>query len=130
MTYNNGFPVGYQNPYYSMNNYSNNNASPPIIWVQNGLDGAKNYMMGPNQTLPLWDSENQIIYLKSTDQQGRPSIKILDYTIREEPETTISNENLVTKTDLENFKSEIENIIKNSMSGPYYRKDRKETKNE
>ena len=85
MAYN--FPVGYQ-PYYSPQfnqvpqpqAQQNNNS---IIWVQ-GEAGAKSYMVAPNTTVQLWDSEQQTIYLKSADASGMPSIKTLDYTIRSE----------------------------------------------
>ena len=32
--------------------------------------------------MQLWDSEEKIIYLKSADASGMPSMKILEYTIR------------------------------------------------
>lgn len=53
-----------------------------IIWVQ-GVEAAKSYLVAPNSTVQLWDSEAQVIYLKSADASGMPSIKILDYTIRD-----------------------------------------------
>lgn len=53
-----------------------------IIWVQ-GIEGAKSYLVAPNSTVQLWDSEAQTIYLKSADASGMPSIRTLDYTIRE-----------------------------------------------
>lgn len=52
-----------------------------IIWVQ-GDAGAKAYMVAPGNTVPLWDSENQVIYLKSVDMSGMPSMRVLDYTER------------------------------------------------
>lgn len=83
MAYN--FPVNYQ-PYYpqyqmSAPQQSQNNSS--IIWVQ-GEAGAKSYLVAPNNTVQLWDSESQTIYLKSADASGMPSMRILDYTIRTE----------------------------------------------
>jgi hypothetical protein len=71
----NYFPTNYQ-PYYQQNNQQNS-----IIWVS-GEAGAKAYMVAPNQTVVLFDSEAQTIYLKSADASGMPSIKILDYDIR------------------------------------------------
>ena len=56
-----------------------------IIWVQ-GEAGAKSYLVAPNTTVQLWDSERQTIYIKSADASGMPSIKTLDYTIREIPQ--------------------------------------------
>jgi hypothetical protein len=47
-----------------------------------GEAGAKSYLVAPNSTVTLWDSEAQSIYLKSADAAGMPSIKVLDYTIR------------------------------------------------
>lgn len=90
MAYNNGFPMNY--PQYTQQ-YPQQyqppipvpqpqiNQNNPIIWVQ-GIEGAKSYLVAPNNTVQLWDSEQQSIYLKSADASGMPSIKILDYTIR------------------------------------------------
>ena len=89
MAYNNGFPMGYSQ-YYPQNqmlqnqqqfqpqNQNQNN----MIWVQ-GEAGAKSYLVAPNTTVQLWDSEAPIIYLKSADASGMPNMKILDYKIRE-----------------------------------------------
>ena len=79
MAYYNGFQATYQ-PVYQVQQPQNQQSS--IIWVQ-GEAGAKSYMVAPNSTVTLWDSENQTIYLKSADASGMPSIKTLDYTIRE-----------------------------------------------
>lgn len=97
-SYNSYFPVGYQymypqqqfqyqqptsvtQPNIQQSNQSNTGLNG-IIWVQ-GEAGAKSYLVAPNTTVQLWDSESQTIYLKSADASGMPSIKILDYTIRE-----------------------------------------------
>lgn len=79
MAYYNGYPATYQ-PVYQVQQPQSQQGS--IIWVQ-GEAGAKSYMVAPNSTVTLWDSENQTIYLKSADASGMPSIKTLDYTIRE-----------------------------------------------
>lgn len=101
MAYNNYFPMGYQyfTPQYGYqpqngvnndgfqniqpnNQTAQNNAVNGLIWVA-GMSSAKAYPVAPNQTVVLWDSENQSVYLKSADATGMPSMKILDYTIRE-----------------------------------------------
>ena len=94
MAYNNGFPVNYQQYYPQYQQQTNNN---PMIWVQ-GETGAKSYLLAPNTTIPLWDSESQTIYLKSSDASGMPSMKILDYTIREQ--NNIQN-NVVEQTKID-----------------------------
>ena len=87
MAYNNGFPVTYPQMYYQPQYQPQIPQQPPaqqnngIIWVQ-GEAGAKSFLVAPNTTVQLWDSESQCIYLKSADASGMPSMKILDYTIR------------------------------------------------
>ena len=52
-----------------------------INWVL-GIAGATAYPVAPGNTVPLWDSESQVIYLKSADNTGKQSMDIIDYTIR------------------------------------------------
>lgn len=85
--FNAGYPATYQPMIYqqpSPQAYSSPSQTPQngIIWVQ-GEAGAKSYLVAPNNTVQLWDSEEQVIYLKSADASGMPSMKVLDYTIRE-----------------------------------------------
>lgn len=89
MAFNNGFPIGYQPAqiYYPPQQVQQPQPQQPqqnngIVWVQ-GEAGAKSYLVAPNTTVQLWDSESQVIYLKSADASGMPSIKVLDYTIRD-----------------------------------------------
>lgn len=50
------------------------------IWVQ-GEVGAKAYLVAPNNTVALWDSEQQIIWLKTVMPNGVPSMTKLNYTV-------------------------------------------------
>ena len=85
MAYYGGFPATYQPmiqaPQYQAPQQQNQQGG--LIWVQ-GEAAAKSYMVAPGNTVQLWDSEEKIIYLKSADPSGMPSMKILDYTIRGE----------------------------------------------
>lgn len=123
--YNGGFPVTYQNPYYQQMAQpqipaQSQTMNSGIIWVQ-GEAGAKSYLVAPNTTVQLWDSEKQVIYLKSADASGMPSMKILDYKLRESaqnptlPENPISNLDYVTKAEFEALRGELEQI-KHSVS--------------
>lgn len=40
-----------------------------------GMDGAKAYQMPPNSVVPLFDADNDIMYVKSTDGTGFPTIR-------------------------------------------------------
>ncbi len=113
MAYNYGFPASYQPmnyQYQQPNSFQGGNNS--IIWVS-GEAGAKAYLVAPNTTVALFDSENQTIYLKSADASGMPSIKTLDYTIRELPSQSRQNAPetaFATKEDISTLKAEIERI--------------------
>ncbi|WP_288887444.1 hypothetical protein [uncultured Eubacterium sp.] len=75
-----------------------------IIYVQ-GIEGAKSYLVGSNNTVILWDSDNPVIYIKSADATGRPNIKILDYTVRETESNQISfNDKKVEYATIEDIK--------------------------
>ena len=109
----NYFPTTYQTPTYYP---SQPQPQPPqqaqtqsLIWVQ-GEAGAKSYLVAPNSTVTLWDSEAQTIYIKSADATGMPSIRTLDYTIRGGEEKTAVN--YVTKDDFDRIEKEIDAIKK------------------
>jgi len=84
MAYPAGYPMAYPQYYPQYQPQPQQQSNNSIIWVS-GEAGAKAYLVAPNTTVQLWDSEAQVIYLKSADASGMPSIKVLDYTIRQTP---------------------------------------------
>ena len=107
MAYYNGFPATYQ-PVYQPQYQQQQQAQNGLIWVQ-GEAAAKSYMVAPGNTVQLWDSEEKIIYLKSADASGMPSMKILDYTIRgEEPEKPAPE--YATKEDLDALAEKVKEL--------------------
>ena len=127
MAFNGGFPATYQPMYYQPQyqtvqpSYVQQNQQPAqqnnsIIWVS-GEAGAKAYLVAPNTTVQLWDSEAQVIYLKSADASGMPSMKILDYTIRDmtpangpvaaSTAPTINDQEYALRTDLDALAAQI-----------------------
>lgn len=84
-----------------------------IIWVQ-GEAGAKSYLVPPSSTVQLWDSEAQTIYVKSADASGMPSMKIIDYKIRDNSapigRSGSQEGRYATKDDISQLRSEIEQI--------------------
>ena len=121
MAYNSYFPIGGYLPQYmytqspQIGSTAASNNQGGIIWVQ-GEVGAKSYAVAPNTTVQLWDSESQVIYLKSADASGMPSMKILDYTIRDNTSKPViakeqSTNNYVTQSEFDAFKQEIQKMI-------------------
>lgn len=114
MAYNNYYPMNYgygqmNNPFPNQNQQQSNNG---IIWVV-GENGADSYLVAPGQTVMLWDSTAPVIYLKTADNMGRPSKRILDYTERGAlaQKTEIPPQsNYVTKEELSTIKEEINSL--------------------
>lgn len=56
--------------------------TPPsnsLVWVQ-GESGAKSYIIPPNTTALLMDSESQRFYIKSADSTGMPMpLRVFEY---------------------------------------------------
>lgn len=102
-------------PYQAYQPQQNNG----IIWVQ-GEAGAKSYMVAPNTTAQLWDSEAQVIYLKSADATGMPSMRVLDYTIRDntpkQPQNAVLQQqgDYPTRKEFEALKTQI-NALKEKI---------------
>lgn len=115
MAYNNGFPVGYQAPYqqayYPMNNYQTQQQNG-LIWVQ-GEAAAKSYPVAPNNSVALWDSEANVVYIKTVDASGMPSMKIADYKMRDNASTktkTADSTEFATKNDILHIQDEIDSL--------------------
>lgn len=117
MAYNNGFPMNYQQyfPQYQMPQPQTQNSS--IIWVQ-GEQAARSYLIQPNSTIALWDSDAQKIYLKSADASGMPSIKTLEYTILDgqPPQKAVPSVEYATKEEVEKMRERLDHLY-NELEG-------------
>lgn len=99
----NYFPTNYQPYQYNQQHNSF------VQWVQ-GEAAAKSYPVAPNTSVPLFDSEANVIYIKSADASGMPSIKILDYTVRDNTPKTAEiqpQSDFVTRNELADIQKEI-----------------------
>lgn len=61
-----------QNPQPTMQMQSN-------IEYVNGIEGAKAFILPPNTQKLLLDSDNSFFYIKTTDTQGKPTVKRFKY---------------------------------------------------
>lgn len=52
-----------------------------MIWVLNESE-ATAYPVAPNNSVVLWDKNNPVIYVKSVNMQGVPSMRVLDFSER------------------------------------------------
>lgn len=112
--------MSYQNPYMPNWQYnpSYTTASGPYNFAQQqpvhgfvyvtGLDGAKAYQMPPNSEMPLFDDSADILYIKTTDGAGFPTITIADCTKRDSQ--PMGRGDVVTRDDITAIHNEIEQL--------------------
>ena len=62
-------------PYYNFQPFQQ---KQELIRV-NGLEGAKNYPLSPGSTIALFDAESDIMYIKTMDAGGFPSIRTFSF---------------------------------------------------
>lgn len=118
----------YQQPYQDrltqLQNQYQQTAPQPInqglLWVS-GEVGAKSYLVAPNSTVLLMDSDAQRFYLKSADGAGMPSMRIFEYNeVTNTPTSVVSATNshekeldskYVTREEYEGLKRQYESIM-------------------
>lgn len=106
-----------QNQYYPQINSQQipmQNEAQNLIRV-NGIDGAKAYQMMPNSTVALFDANNDLMYIKSTDGAGFPAIRTFSFTEVKETQEAQSVE-YISREEFENFKKELMQDGKQSIS--------------
>ena len=91
-----------------------------LLWVQ-GEAGAKSYLVAPNSTVLLMDSESSRFYLKSADGAGMPNMRIFEYKeIVNAPHNSLQapyinekelDDKYVTREEYDGLKSQYEAIM-------------------
>ena len=108
-----------QNQYYSpqMNNQQifPQEQTQNLIRV-NGIDGAKTYQMPANSTVALFDSNEDIMYIKTTDGAGFPSIRTFNFVEITQNEKSSGSQDYISRQEFEEFKKELMNNGKQSIS--------------
>ena len=118
----------FQNPYANLlaqNQYYNPQMNNQQIFPQeqtqnlirvNGIDGAKTYQMPANSTVALFDSNEDIMYIKTTDGAGFPSIRTFNFVEIKQNEKSSDSQDYISRQEFEEFKKELMNNGKQSIS--------------
>lgn len=83
-----------------------------IIWVQ-GENAAKAYPVASGQSVLLMDSEDSIMYIKSTDQSGMPQpLRVFEYKEKTQGNNSPvaaskPSEEYVSRKEFEAFRSDV-----------------------
>lgn len=104
---------------YSMPNYAQQlqqlqNQLQPIQQAHtppervNGLQSAQAYQLQPNDSVILWDSTQDVFYLKQSDASGFCTLKAFEYKEKEEEKTVPSE--YVTKGEFDELKALVDKL--------------------
>lgn len=102
-------PQGYQQSY-----------PQPMAWQQpvqqpvnglvsvTGIEGAKAYQMPPNSSMPLFDANEDILYVKTTDSGGYPTIRAFQFTPLEQQAQP--QQDYVTRADFDALVAKVDGL--------------------
>lgn len=76
------YPAAYQPPQVQQQTYSQPTPQNSIVWIS-GESEAQMYPVAPNNAVALWEQSGKVIYVKSADATGKPSLKVYDLIERE-----------------------------------------------
>ena len=94
-------------PYYNFQPFQQ---KQELIRV-NGLEGAKNYPLSPGSTVPLFDAESDIMYIKSMDAGGFPSIRTFTFSeVISTPPSDVETRISSLETEMANLKEALNGI--------------------
>lgn len=114
MAYNNYYPQFYPSAQPNFQQTQQVQHSVGMIWVQ-GENSAKAYPVSAGNSIPLFDSENPVIYIKSVDQSGMPlPLRIFDYTERSQMRPNTQEEqktDYISRSEFNAFKDEIKTYL-------------------
>lgn len=109
MPYQPSWTQGVQAPMY-------NNPIPSAAQPVNGLvsvtgiEGAKAYQMPPNSSMPLFDGNNDILYVKTTDAAGYPTIRTFKFEPMEQAAQPQQTTEYVTRADFDALAAKVEKL--------------------
>lgn len=104
----------FNNPYLNMYQQSQNQPmySQPTMTLTRvtGLEGARAYQMSPNSTVALFDNNDDLMYIKTTDGAGFPTIRTFSFNEVSQTNTQVpANSDYVTRAEFEKLKEELLN---------------------
>ena len=117
---------GQQLPYYYQSPSAVNSSFPmqtqmvsqPIqgLIKVTGVEGAKAYQMPPNSVVPLFDANNDIMYIKSTDGAGFPTIR--EFTFSPVEMQSQADVDYVPRSEFNELVAKVKELINAQQSVP------------
>ncbi len=91
----------------------------------NGLDGAKAYQMMANSVVALFDANADLMYIKSTDGAGFPSIRVFSFSEQVQNDAPVQNGSGETYSQILQTLDEIKEMLSNGKQSVRSKQDTK-----
>jgi len=76
-----------------------------------GIEGAKAYQLPPNSSMPLFDQNNDILYLKTTDSAGYPTIRSFSFKAVEQADQKSQAADYVTRSEFDALVHDVKVLV-------------------
>nr|DAG80720.1 MAG TPA: hypothetical protein [Caudoviricetes sp.] len=91
-------------------------SAPQLIRVT-GIDGARAYQMPPNASVPLFDGGEDLLYVKTTDGAGFPTIRTFAITPISDAAPAANGAEYVTRAEFDKLREEVKAYGQQSVRG-------------
>lgn len=76
-----------------------------------GMEGAKAYQLPPNSSMPLFDGNEDVLYVKTTDAAGYPTIKTFRFEPMEPIEANIVEAEYVPRSEFDELVEQVRKLV-------------------
>lgn len=76
-----------------------------------GIEGAKAYQLPPNSSMPLFDQNNDILYLKTTDSAGYPTIRTFSFKAIEQADQKPQPVDYVPRSEFDALAHDVKMLV-------------------
>lgn len=111
------YGYGYNQPNNApQNNQANQQQMNQYAFV-NGIEGAKSFQLGPNQTVLLMDSDSPVCYMKSSNGVGQSTLRYFKLTevkeadLKAQSVPTDKSIDYVTKNEFKELSNRFEELL-------------------
>ena len=105
----------YQQSLYNQPAYQQSYQQSMNLTRVTGYEGARAYQMPANSTAALFDSNDDVMYIKSTDGAGFPTIRTFRFEEMRGTAMSSPNDDYISRKEFEDFKKEMLNYAKQSI---------------
>ena len=106
-----GQPFSWTQPVWQ--NMQQNQSNQPVNGLVSvtGIEGAKAYRLPPNSSMPLFDQNNDILYLKTTDSAGYPTIRSFSFKAVEQADQKSQPADYVTRSEFDALVHDVKVLV-------------------